>query len=195
MQPTKEEIKLASPCHNAIKAIAGEKECGKCKGSGQFITKFPLPLRRCPTCNGTGKLKYVWKPQVGEWVLFKDELCLISCINIWAIWTSQDVHSYNEDGTYAGSTVMAERMFKKDCVPLLPWETIERVLREHGIQLELLRKPNKSWLIWKHTCSLKTLEGYEKTFTVSSEWCNTRQEAVMLAVIELAKELKNDSKT
>lgn len=189
---------LAKPCYEAIKVIVGERRCGECKGRGWFkaITTYPSGKEDCPTCNGTGKRKYVWEPKVGEFFLYpitplmpyvkEKQTAIFVCTAVTA--ESQGQECYLEY-SFGGRLWKAN---KQDCTPILPWETIEEILEGVGYRVSTR----------KHIGNIMEPVGYVECCI--REFCSdvpldplvkcrgkSRQQAVMLAVIALGKEIKN----
>ncbi len=144
--------------------IITERECGECKGCGRVKNIFLPGEIGCITCKGTGKVKYVWQPKPGEWCIWGEETLLIIDIDNCGL------------GDYVLKTPTMN-VHINQVVPILPWETIERVLIEVGYSLDLHAR---------FSCQIHP-PGVVNSWSKGGVWANTRQEAVMLAVIELGK--------
>lgn len=207
MQPTKEEIKLASPCYNAIKAIAGERECATCKGKTHkemvelamksiekregadfklvYTKKRKTIIPECQSCHGLGKVGWKWELTIGDKVC-RGEMILFYAGIIPAINGKRAGKFISDAGTEYEWPISI-------VTPIIPWETIEQILKGVGYPLKLIHstkgnpvhspemaQPNWFCQIWKGK--------YPIIFAQSNT--DSRQEAVMLAVIALAKEMK-----
>ena len=177
-QETATSVKhLALPCFNAIKAIAGSRECEECKGTTKIATWYADDEGKhtrfvdCPTCSGTGKVKWEWKPQVGDWVIapFGDD-------NPYLI-TNVKARMFRSK-TGVGSHMESKNSYSK-IIPIIPWEMIVEILKGAGYRVCVLDYENYiECLIYKG-----------KNKFMAGEKAKSRQEAVCKAVIALAKEL------
>lgn len=184
-QTEAESVKdLAKPTVEALGVIT-EKECPECKGTGDVDLKTKkleiMGSIRCRKCNGTGKLSWRWKSEVGEFVIRETlkEICLITYVCAFDILrvTAEDGASFDES--------------KKRFTPLLPWEEIERVLEGVGYEMDLL---HTSYRNCKEEHNIEICRKGESDPSVWNCKGKTRQEAVMRSVIELGKELDAKSK-
>jgi len=111
-----------------------------------------------------------WKPEIGEWAIHKEHIFLIT-------------EAYNninivecDHGCY----------LQKDCIPLLHWEKIEKILNRYVIGF------TKDYTDGRYVVRIFNRKEGENTYLespVCMEVGTTRQEAVMRAVIELAREI------
>ena len=157
---TKEAQELAKATVEAIKKIAErqEKECPECKGKGI------LGLPSCRLCKGSGRVKgkWEWEPEVGEWY-YQDfgngKLLLVK---------DEHVRLDIIEDLYVEHVKLT---------PLLHWEKIEEILEGMGYELGL-----HNWLENKYQGSI-----YFNNRRLFGTIGKSHQEAVMLAVIELAR--------
>jgi len=165
---------LEASKHNpagVMKVLEGlEWECSVCNGSGIGVVDSDGRVdvtRICPICDGTGKVHYSWTPQVGEWCIAHDEVCLITKL-------------YSDGGLRLDKSPFRE--YLSECIPILEWEKIERILEKAGIGFDWFYPANgveiEMWWVEDNPnqdpCVICKLTGKE-----------TRQEAVMKAVIAL----------
>lgn len=156
-------------CYNAIKTIAGERECEICQGKGRVASGTAL-FKDCRKCNGTGKVKgeWKWEPERGEFALRQplSEVDLITRILSHGI-----LRLSSEEGC-----TFDEPAHK--FIPILHWERIEEILEgmDYGIEFD----PDH------RGCTLTGGNGIQVYKKAKS-----RQQAIMQSVIALGKELKN----
>lgn len=159
---------------NAVKDLAPrvievleklEVECPECRGRGESVGKESSCGGMCITCNGTGKIHYSWTPQVGEWIRYK----LGNGITIRLI---RQVTSQNKL-LLEPATLYLLDAYSKGVTPILEWEEIEKVLEKVG------------YVLWesyssrgRYTAGINDKDG---------SFGDSRQEAVMKAVLELEK--------
>jgi len=145
---TKEVIELAKPCVEAIKKIS------KAKGK-----------------------EWKWKPEVGEWCLWKKHPHLVlepeGQDNWFTIYVDKD------EAYYHRLVVPLKR-----CIPLLHWEKLEGILEDLGYFLEVEK-------IGCEDCECLILKGTgdPDTECIAVGRGKTRQEAVMRAIIKLGEEI------
>lgn len=146
---TKEAIELAKPCIEAIKKIS------KAKGK-----------------------KWEWKPEVGEWCLWKKHPHLVlepeGQDNWFTIYVDKD------EAYYHRLVVPLKR-----CTPLLHWEKLEKIMGGLGYELRLDKRgdpPNVAFDAGFGKIG-------EPIFASQLIQAPTRQEAVMRAIIELGEEM------
>ena len=111
----------------------------------------------------THKISYTWTPQVGEWCTYLiGDLGLIHKVQgeQW-VWLSDYGYELHKDSV----------------TPILEWEEIERVLEKAGFRIDI------------SAVSECIIIGDGSKYLANTE-ANSRQEAVMKAVIELGKESK-----
>lgn len=161
------EVKsLASDCYDAIKAIVGERKCPKCEGKGktqhdEATASTGKPTTfTCGQCGGTGKVGWKWTPEVGEFYLDANG-------DVWCI-ADEEIVNYLV-------------LYPKGNIPILPWERIEEILEGVGYEL----------YIYESEGSCKADNTYD-VFVNGNFYGNakSRQEAVMLAVDKLRKEIE-----
>jgi len=179
-QKTALEVKdLAFPCFNAIKTIAGERECGECDGTGLIHRDHTRP--HCVYCNGTGKVGYIWKPQESQTILCRKEIHTISLVG------KHFLYYLIPDQPLPRPTAIKP----ENCIPILDWEEIEKILEEVGYLLRLRGTPS-GWIpVQKWYCDVIILhrDAAQVRELNSLAVAKSRQQAVMLAVIALAKEM------
>lgn len=167
-QKTALEVKpLVSPCYKAIKAIAGERKCPHCKGSGLSVN--------CPKCSGTGKVEWKWEPEVGEWYLCYCPGHELPCICL--IKDEQKVEKIK----------IGNRPYD-NVIPILHRERIEEILEEMGYSFSIDEAPHGE------TPDYRLAEHFAWIFDESGKVIargkgKDRQTSAMLAVIELGKEI------
>ncbi len=172
---------LISDCYEAIKVIAGESKCGECKGTGKaevFIEnkdKNPALDGKCPQCIGTGKVKWEWKREPGD--------CFFSTRTKRFYWVQE-----------GSQPPLQNQLDSGECIPILDWETIERILEEVGyrVKFEDVWKDNahrfRCWIgIYEGGCTYKEL--------AYSCIAKSRTIAMYKAVTALRKEIGNATKT
>ncbi len=192
LQPTESVKHLALSCYKAMQVIGG-KECPKCGGKGYFplskerITVAPQHTSiDCPTCNGTGKVKWKWELQVGEYILLDDEIHLL--------FPTRDGLGFDAGMSCGRSTGYCEEKCYQDftdsikakCIPILPWETIIKILETMGYVVTVIYEGGDE-LHKRGYCNIWE----EDKCVVEVEGAKDCPEAVMLAVIKLGKELTN----
>jgi len=177
-KPTDEAIDLALPCHEAIKAIVGERACKECGGTGVLPKVDPrkpmnvqITCRACEPCHGTGKVGWKWKPKWNELAYLDGKI--VSIRQHWT--TSQKV----EMCRVAGSDEKSITIVKGKLIPILPWEKILRILRDLGYSMFVEAQSHNC----RATISRDDMEIVRK---VGGD-C---QSAVMQSVIALRKKLK-----
>lgn len=151
-----------------------------------MFTKEEIALAK-PVYEALRKLGWEWKPEWLDPLLFTygkySEVYWFKCPDLserfkgWIYTLTKDIEE------------TALHIPQKDCIPLLHWEKIEGILEEFGYEVEHSHHNRETCQrlekyvveIWKPGDTLLTsyICGYGKT----------RQEAVMKAVIELAKEV------
>ena len=155
-----------------------EWECPECDWSNPNVStrwhptkhKFIDGKRRCVN----GKVKYSWTPQVGEWFVDskKNPRLIISVENDLVVECQEGFLHYMYGIT-----------------PILDWQTIEEILEKAGYWLEII-KPLDKYIVkgcMNIGCSIYQ-EGKDDYIVYAKG--NSRQEAVMKAVLALRKEMK-----
>lgn len=218
-QELAESIKdLAKDTINALSIIVKSvaRECPKCKGNGQLkLTKQirdsvkTLPeveIGACPQCNGTGKISqqemvrqakesiakkergkyrlvykkdrrtivaeprgWEWKPEVRERCLWGEAVLLVTDINDYKLSVS--------------GVEIIEEVNVNQVIPILSWQEIKRVLEGMGYIVKV-RDQKDFGRECRYNCGI-----YSDKLGVGTS-APTQQEAVMLTVDRLAKELK-----
>lgn len=162
--------KLAPTNYKVLKGL--DIECPVCRG----IDIRNKVIESC-SCGDTGKAKWKWQPQVGEWCIVEGKVRLIHsvCVDDDLIVVSYfDYPRYDEEET-AG---------RNYCTPILSWETIGKVLEQAGYYFEEpIRREYGSEGV-KYHCIIKR-KGNPKP--VGCAWGDSYQEVVMLSVIELGQ--------
>lgn len=176
---TKEAQELAKPCYEAIKKIAEKtgRKCVQCHGDG-VIYETPLSGEsKCFVCNGTGKVKgkWEWEPEVGESFVGSEGVPIVIA-GIIDVPLALGTENRRLQHLSLGKV---KEVFVKDTIPLLHWEKLEEILKEMGYIINLQYNPKVAWWceIWRNELLLEKVDA-----------CQTRQEAVQRAVIELGKE-------
>ena len=176
---------LAKPVVEALEKVT-ESQCPKCGGYGGHyrVRKKKYSIggghEDCPTCSGTGKVKWKWEPEPGEWCIILGKLHLITEI----------------DGKIVIKVVPEPPIYdrpleKSDVIPILPWEIIEKVLEDvYDARFEFSRGKEIKWVCSVELHQNRFLKnGYYRTIVSSGKSC---QEAVMLAVIGLGERLNEN---
>jgi len=121
--------------------------------------------------------EWEWKPEVGEWCIDENNIMLIAEVDYITDDPEENWYQIsNESCNWCiGST---------DVIPLLRWEKLEEILEGLGFFLEVEK-------IGRKDCKCLILEGSggPETECVAAGSGKTRQEAVMRAVIKLAKKM------
>ncbi len=171
---------LAAPVNKVLEEL--EWDCPECEGYGHRIVHredFRIihgdwKPRPCSTCNGTGKIKYSWTPQVGEWC-YNERMGsppeLISEVDL-----SRDT------SIRVGQYIWTNPVFR---TPILEWKTIEEILEKAGYYFEEPIKRVYGSEGSKCHCVIKKL-GNPKPVGVA--WADSRIRAVYEAIKELGKE-------
>lgn len=174
---TKEAQALAKATVEAIKKIAGEKECPECKGKGGTWSKRHGYLWHA-FCNGTGKVKRKWKwsPVVGEQFIGKEGIPIViaGIVDVPLVFGTE-----NRRLQYLSMDKVKE-VFVKDITPLLPWERIRKILKQFGYSFSITSGASGGQItVYGNVGTDKLYEKYHN---------NDLQREVMQAVIELGKE-------
>jgi len=173
-----EEALKASKCNpkGVNEMLEGlDWKCPECKGVGYFSLSKERILAcprytsvNCHKCNGKGKIHYSYQPQWNDFILFDGIIASYQ--------GSQEKGSYLVLRPKDKYDIVVPR---KDCTPILPWETIEEVLRKAGLKLKLRFTSQQEWfaLITGDRCEVGGIG-------------KKRQEAVIKAALTLRKEVK-----
>ena len=205
-----ESIKdLVKPANDALSVIVKsvEKECQNCEGRGWYRYGFPGYIKAtCSRCNGTGEIsqqemirqakesiakkergryqlvykkdrrtivaeprRWTWVPKAGEYCLWGQAVLLITDVNDFIL-------------SVSGIKEIC-RVNVNQVVPILPWQEIKRVLEGMGYIVKV-RDQKDFGKEYRYNCGIYT----DKLGVGAS--APTCQEATMLAVDRLAKELK-----
>jgi len=155
---TKEVIELAKPCVEAIKKIS------KAKGK-----------------------EWKWKPEVGEWCLWKKHPHLVlepEGQDNWFTIYADKVDKMDYDEPYYYRLVVPI----KRCIPFLHWEKLEKIMEGLGYELRLDKRgdpPNVAF-----DAGLGKIG--EPIFASQLIQAPTRQEAVMRAIIRLGEGIEKN---
>lgn len=178
MQFTKEAQALAKATIEAIKKIAERQKCPECKGKGysKWIGHGSKAYGlKCKTCNGSGKVEWEWKPEVGERFIHKKKIFLVINTEQCGIFPFPYFIHYHDEEMCLG---MKDRQTEsRKVIPLLYWERILRILRGlgYGVFVETQL----------HNCRATiSRDGAEIVRKIGEG----SQSAMMQAVIELGKE-------
>ena len=158
---------LAKPVVEALEKVT-ERECPECKGEPIKGT-FHFESKVCILCNGTGKVKWKWKPKVGEWYLTPDD----------------EVRCIGDELDLESIPIVVD--LNPAYIPILHWEEIERVLEGVGYYVDTRK-------LTPYGCGHKELSVSEIYLINSPDFISdgkgeSRQEAVMQAVIKLGEEI------
>ncbi|MBA7625006.1 hypothetical protein ES703_32427 [subsurface metagenome] len=205
MQFTKEAIALAKDSIEAIKFLAekeGEK-CPECKGSGKVWRANYLNQSDCTSCKGTGKISQqemirqaqesIAKKEPGKYQLVykKDRRTIVAEPREWE-WKPKVGDFYYQDSGNRRLLLVRDENEAEDIVqrnltkrfaliPLLRWEDdIEPILKRMKYRLEITHSVGG-----KQACSIYLLNQHKVT-----AWGKDRQTSVVLALIELRKEME-----
>ena len=128
------------------------------------------------------KGKWKWKPKPRDYFLNPTgTICIIAKNG-----ETTDYSWYNNHIMQHNLTFHNPKKIKlEDCIPLLPWERIEKVIKQAGYDEELYDMTEEDgeyiYVIWLGDCSEENATSFEGRG-------KSRQLAVMRAVIKLAKE-------
>ena len=130
----------------------------------------------------SARREWEWKPEVGEWCLYKSRIDLLL--------QDEDGHWYfgiRRDRLFGELHTLANPVCFygiANLIPLLHWEKLEDILEDLGFFLEVEKIGRKDC-----KCLILKGSGGPETECVAAGSGKTRQEAVMRAVIELAKRM------
>ena len=177
---------LAKSCNEALEVVT-ERKCLECDGTGEWGTWCAPPRKekyKCNACSGTGKVRWKWKPEPGEWGLTDyDEVVLI--VPNWDEKSKKNCPVLAISQFY-GNTACVGPDYHEVGIPILPWETIERVLE--GVGCEVFAHPDYTEPYSKrgYYCVIKREKGKR---IVTEGRGKSRTIAVYEAVIALGKEM------
>lgn len=205
MQFTKEAIALAKDSVEAIKFLTkkeGER-CPECKGSGKIWWANYLNQSDCTSCKGTGKISQpemirqaqesIAKKESGKYRLIykKNIRTIVAEPKEWE-WKPKVGDFYYQDSGNRRLLLVSNENEAEDIaqrnlikrfvlIPLLRWEDdIEPILKKMKYRLEITHSVGG-----KQACSIYLLNQHKVT-----AWGKDRQISVVLAIIELRKELE-----
>ena len=124
----------------------------------------------CALCSGTGKVKWKWEPEPGQWCLYGNKLLLITKVTVSVLEVS-------------GGMIEAVKADK--VIPILSWETIEKVLE--GVEWTRFEFCLIDGYKFKAS-SYHAAQMGDDCPVVCTAVGKSRQEAVMKAVIKLGEE-------
>ncbi len=135
--------------------------------------------RECRVCSDTGKVKWKWEPEVGEFCLW---ICGAYPDSMELVVEVTEING----GKYVRFVDKNKWEEAEGFTPILPWEEIERVLEEcnHRTYTSISDSGNALCQI----CFRGRRKGRHNVMAKANG--KSRQEAVMLATIELDKEKK-----
>jgi len=180
-------IKKLAPKVNKVLEGLNIRGCSDCANTGWIIRQIKGNDTRkedgriCPTCNGTGKTHYSWTPQVGEWCTKEDSLYLVT-----GYWINKVTGNLSLLVHVNGYEII--ELQGRNCIPILEWEEIERVLEKAGYILSIRDDINPE-TVSKNGFQCTIEKGFD--FPIFSGYGKIRQSAVMKAVLELGKEINN----
>jgi len=133
-----------------------------------------------PCDNALRKLGWKWKPQPGEWCIYKKngEIALVT-----------DYYPKTASNKYETVEVLFPprentrvEEFANNFIPILHWEKIEKILEKAGYGIHISSS-------WEHAlCQIfLTSTGKGRRNVIVREGGRTRQEAIIKSVIALAK--------
>lgn len=179
---TYEQASKASKCDPAKvnEALEGLMlECPECEGRCSVAIPNTHQWHPCDKCNGKGKIPYTYTPQVGEW-------CFINKIKEPQLIVKTDAEGLNPIQTNGGfGFTYPPKIWLNTITPILDWKTIEEVLEKAGYELKWREKKYSPDGFGVSICRTGGI-----TFMNPFSVAKSRQEAVMLAVGELRKEMK-----
>ena len=158
-----------------------EIECPNCHGKTlvSIGKDFKGEKAECPFCWGK-KVKYKWQPKVGEWCIHKEGNMPSHITGLFG----DEINNSKYMRLILG--VNAIEVSIEDYLPILHWEEIEGVLKQAGIGFD-----------WFYPADGVEIEMWWKEDNPNQDPCviiklienESRQKAVMKAVIELGKEI------
>jgi len=151
---------LAPGVNKVLEGLGGlEVECPICKGRGYKDNGLHFP--KCKKCNGTGKVKYSWIPQVGQFFLTPDNE--VRCIG-----NGLDLEN-----------IMVAKDLNDKYIPILEWEECFEVLVKAGHSAQMDYSTG-----YKSFCTIK------RPGLTCAEIGSNPTEAAYKAILRLGKELK-----
>ncbi len=176
---------LAKPLVEALEKVT-ERECGECKGCGRVKNIFLPGEIGCITCKGTGKLRWKWEPEVGDFILRNNKVYIL-----FPVVFEEDLGFDANYKVYTNEPCFTLLDEVDDYIPILPWETIERVLE--GVldaRFEFSRGTDIKWVLSVELHQDRFLKnGYYRTIVSSGK---DRTRAVYEATIKLGEEVGNE---
>lgn len=177
-----EEAKQAQPLAQPVVKVLErlEVECPSCKGKGWKDVIMPdgrksCANRECNVCNSLRKIPYTHTPQVGEWCIYNEQPWLIIRVISNQITKGKDVVVIRTQGEDFFTTM-------EYITPILDWEVIEGILEKAGYECNTTKSPFPKCRVYK--MGIRATSDY-----LFTKQANSRQLAVMKAVIELGKEI------
>jgi len=145
-------------------------ECYRCAGTGI----------KCYVCGGEKKIKWQWQPKVGEFLLTPTGIWLFTHkrekeFGIDFFWMRNE----KGEGSYLTKWGM-----QNIATPILDWETIKEVLEKAGYRVDVDEVSRSK--DYKYECVIIG----EKSKLLADVYAESYQKAVMLATIELGREIK-----
>ncbi|MHC1624720.1 MAG: hypothetical protein ACXQS2_01805 [Methermicoccaceae archaeon] len=132
--------------------------------------------------------KWEWKPEIGDWFLLDDYPYVVAGV-LWYTIEDKVVDEPQPDDAISivyvkSHTIQTEA--HDNVIPLLHWEKLEKIMEKFGYFLDLDYDYHTPFCceIWDSKQNLPVAFGYE----------NTRQEAVMQAIIELSEKIDKEVK-
>jgi len=166
---------LAQPCNKVLEGLDVECPEPLCE-KGKFLALNALAPTKCPTCNGTNKVKWKWEVKVGEWCLLDNTLALV-------IGFLDDSRLELRSKSHKSVYIRREHSL---LIPIPHWEEIKEVLEKAGYRVDVgeVSPVNR--------CKYECIIIGSSSKKLADVYAETRQKAVMLATIELGREIKNE---
>lgn len=210
---SEEALALTEKMVKAIKALAKrqEVECPQCKGHGYGLSPLPGLDSMCPKCHGHRKVGGKWKWEPERYDHFILPTMGMQHGVVWSFDKKTTKLIYLGDAPdQADIDCCICAVEYKHAVPLLSWEKIGKILRSFNYTIVVNinfhhiggKKPYAiPQDIWDnaseyknsrviYSCDIYTAVGEPKRRFILTAFGKDYQHSVMLAVVELAKEME-----